>query len=80
MSQLNDYSQEQAKMVTKQGEVINSIESQTLETKDNIVSAVSDMREANDANKATGGWLNKLVYIVIAVVLLLIILSWIMPK
>jgi t-SNARE complex subunit (syntaxin) len=80
MSQLNDYSQEQAKMVMKQGEVINSIESQTLETKDNIVSAVSDMREANDANKATGGWLNKLVYIVIAVVGLLIILSWIMPK
>ena len=80
MSQLNDYSQDQAKMVMKQGEVINSIESQTLDTKNNIVNAVSDMKEANDSNKSTGGMLNKLVYIVIAVVVLLIILSWIMPK
>ena len=55
MSQLNDYSQDQAKMVMKQGEIINSIEGQTLDTKDNIVSAVSDMKDANDANKSTGG-------------------------
>lgn len=80
MSQLNDYSQDQAKMVMKQGEVINSIESQTLDTKNNIVNAVSDMKEANQSNTSTGGMLNKLVYIVIAVVFLLIILSWIMPK
>jgi len=67
-------------MVMKQGEVINSIESQTLDTKNNIVNAVSDMKEANQSNTSTGGMLNKLVYIVIAVVFLLIILSWIMPK
>lgn len=80
MSQLNDYSQEQAKMVMKQGEAINSIESQTIDTKNNIAHAIGDIKEANDANKSTGGMLNKLVYIVIFVVLLLLILSWIMPK
>jgi t-SNARE complex subunit (syntaxin) len=80
MTQLNEYSQDQAKMVLKQGEVINSIENQTFDTKNNIVNAVADMKEANEANKSTGGMLNKLVYIVIFIVLLLILLSWIMPK
>jgi t-SNARE complex subunit (syntaxin) len=80
MSVLKDFSQETAKMVMKQGDMINSIEGQTIDTKEKIEIAVSDMREANDANKSTGGMLNKLVYIVIFVVVLLLILSWIMPK
>jgi len=80
MSQLNEHSKEQNKMVFKQGEMVNSIESNITDTKNNINNAVLDLKIANETNESTGGMLNKVVYIVIGVVVLLILLSMIMPK
>ena len=80
MSQLNEHSKDQAKMVFKQGEMVNSIESNINDTKANMNKAVLEIKEANETNKSTGGMLNKVVYIVLIIVALLILLSWIMPK
>lgn len=80
MSQLNEHSKEQSKMVFKQGEMINSIEANITETKNNMDHAVIEIKEANEANKSTGGMLNKAVYIVLVIVILLILMSSIMPK
>jgi t-SNARE complex subunit (syntaxin) len=67
-------------MVFRQGEMINSIEANITDTKQNMDTAVIEIKEANEANKSTGGMLNKAVYVVIVIVLLLILMSWIMPK
>ena len=67
-------------MAFKQGETVNSIESNINNTHINIKKAVVEIREADDANQSGGNMLNKVVYIVIIVVVLLIILSWMMPK
>jgi t-SNARE complex subunit (syntaxin) len=80
MDQLNGLSQDQSKMVFQQAEMINSIESNTVEAKNNIERAVVDIKQADDANKSTGEWINKLIYIVIFIVILLLILSALMPK
>jgi t-SNARE complex subunit (syntaxin) len=80
MSQLNDHSKQQAEMVFKQGELVNSIEANITSTNTNVKNAVVEIKEANEINKSTGGMLNKVVVIVIAIVFVLILLSWIMPK
>jgi t-SNARE complex subunit (syntaxin) len=80
MSQLNDHSKQQAEMVFKQGELVNSIEANITNTNTNMKNAVVEIKEANELNKSTGGMLNKVVVIVIAIVFVLILLSWIMPK
>ncbi len=80
MSQLNEHSKDQAQMAFKQGEVVNSIEAHITDTKANMDHAVIDIKEANEVNRSTGGMLNKVVYVVAVIVVLLILLSWMMPK
>jgi t-SNARE complex subunit (syntaxin) len=80
MSQLNEHSKDQAQMAFKQGEMVNSIEAHITDTKANMDNAVIDIKEANEINRSTGGMLNKVVYVVAVIVVLLILLSWMMPK
>ena len=80
MGQLNEHSKDQANMVFKQGEVVNSIEGHVTDAKANMDTAVIHIKDANELNKSTGGMLNKVVYLVIIIVVLLVLLSWIMPK
>jgi hypothetical protein len=42
--------------------------------------AVKEIKEADGYNTSSGGMLNKGVYLAVAIVLLLIFLSWLMPK
>ena len=42
--------------------------------------AVKEIKDADSYNKTGGGMLNKAVYIVVAIVLVLIFLSWLIPK
>lgn len=77
---MNDLSKQTAQMVNTQGETVLSIEENVTTTKDNLERAVKEIREANEANKSGGGMINKAVYIVIGIIVLLIILSWLMPK
>lgn len=80
MSQLNDHSKEQAQMVFKQGEMVDSIEANIGETRDNMKNAVVEIKEANEINKSSGGMMNKVIFVIIIIALLLILLTWIMPK
>ena len=42
--------------------------------------AVKEIKEADGYNASGGGMLNKGVYLAVAIVLLLLFLSWLMPK
>ncbi len=80
MSQLNESSQEQSKMVFKQGEMVDSIETYITDTKDNIKNAVVEIKEASEINKSSGTLLNKAICIVAVIVGILILISIIMPN
>jgi hypothetical protein len=67
-------------MVHRQGETVLGIEENVNSAGDNLNKAVNEIRQANQANQTGGGMLNKAIYIVLAIVVLLIILSWMMPK
>jgi t-SNARE complex subunit (syntaxin) len=73
-------SKKTAEMVHRQGETVLGIEENVNSAGDNLNKAVNEIRQANQANKTGGGMLNKAIYIVLAIVVLLIILSWMMPK
>lgn len=45
----------------------------------NIKNAAREMKDADSINKSSGGMINKALYIVLAIVAVLIFLSWIMP-
>jgi hypothetical protein len=45
----------------------------------NIKSAAKEIKNADSINKSSGGMINKALYIVLAIVAVLIFLSWIMP-
>ena len=48
--------------------------------KPNIDKAKNEIGQANDLNKSSGMMINKMVYIVVAIVAVMIFLAYIMPK
>jgi hypothetical protein len=42
--------------------------------------AVNEIKQADTYNASSGGMMNKVVYLAVVIVLLLIFLSWLMPK
>jgi hypothetical protein len=56
-----------------------TIEDDINNTNLNIKNAATEMKYADSINKSSGGIINKALYIVLAIVAVLIFLSWIMP-
>lgn len=79
-NQLNDISKKIADTVIEGGKKIDTIDENVLLTKKNIANAVNSMQTAKKYNESTGGYTNKLLYIVVGIVGVLILLSIIMPK
>ena len=79
-TQINELSKDAAKMAFKQGETVNSIESNINSTKIHMDKAVGEITEANQINQSSSGMLDKVFYIILFVVLMLVLLSWIMPS
>lgn len=79
-NQLNDISKKIADTVIEGGKKIDTIEDNVNLTAKNISNAANSMQTAKKYNESTGGYTNKLLYIVVGIVGVLIILSIIMPK
>lgn len=56
------------------------METNIINTQTNIDNAGKEINQANDLNKSSGNMINKMVYIAVIVVVVMILLAYIMPS